>query len=170
MPKIDTPHTPSKPQHFPQFISAYTVNKVRTPLTFPAQGKTKQSFKDECDINNIMARYRRTGLLEFVQANQARYMDCTGYDYQAAQQTIAQANGLFQAMPAALRAQFDNDPAKFLTFCEDERNLPRLEEMGLLRPDYQSGTPPTGAAPAAPPDPVPANPPAKTGGEQPPKT
>jgi len=147
------------PSQNKRIISAYTA-KLRTPINFTGPGRTKQSFKDECDINNIMARYRTTRLLTWTNENQPRYADCTGYDYQVAMQTITQANGLFQGMPSALRAEFDNDPQKFLAFCEDERNLPRLEEMGLLRPDYKASGLPTDTVPPNQSVPPTSNPPA----------
>ena len=47
----------------------------RVQLHTPEPTLTKQSFKEECDINNIMAKYRATGILSHVQAHQGRYQD-----------------------------------------------------------------------------------------------
>ncbi|WNK13589.1 MAG: internal scaffolding protein [Microvirus sp.] len=140
------------------FRSAYQpIPKVK--LHFYQPSKTKQQFKDECDINKIMARYQQTGLIDFVNQNQARYQDCTGADYQEAMQTIAAANSMFQAMPSALRAEFNNSPHEFVEFCENPENAPRLKELGLLRPDAALGGTPTNQPAAAQPAPAAANPP-----------
>lgn len=157
--KSNTP-TPTLPLGTSRFLSAYGP-KQKLSITFSGPGRTKQSFKDECDINNIMARFQQTGLLEFVNKNQAQYLDVTGFDYQEAMQTVANANSLFMQMPSALRAEFQNSPQKFVEFCENPENRPRMAEMGLLTPEAQNqgGSPtpasttqstPQSAPPAAP--------------------
>ena len=39
---------------------------------------TKQSFKDECNINNIMSKYMKDGLIGHVNKHQGRYDDLPG--------------------------------------------------------------------------------------------
>lgn len=143
------------------YLSAYSP-KRKVQILFAPVGRTKQQFKDECDINNIMARYQQTGLIEFVQKHQPRYQDCTGADYQSAMQTIANANSMFQAMPSELRSEFNNSPAEFVDFCSNPENRPRLKEMGLLAPETTIGPLPTIPAAATQPNPVSVNPQAST--------
>lgn len=138
------------------FISAYSA-KVKLALSFPSPSRTKQAHKDECDINNILARYKRTGVLDFQQKHEPQYGDVTALDFQQAQFTVAAANGMFAAMPAFLRARFDNDPYKFLAFVHDERNRVEAEDLGLLKP--KPAPPAPNVAPAAPAA-APAEPPA----------
>ena len=45
-----------------KFRKNYEVSP-RNPVVFPEQGRTKQAFKDECDINNIMRRFETSGAL-----------------------------------------------------------------------------------------------------------
>lgn len=113
--------------------SAYSP-RVKISLTFPGQGKTKQSFKDECDVNRIMARYLATGELPNINQLAPQYLDVTAIDFQEHQNFIAGANSLFQELPSAIRSRFGNSPAEFLDFCSHEKNRPELAEMGLLRP------------------------------------
>jgi phage internal scaffolding protein len=120
-----------------QFRSAYDPQKKVT-ITFTGSGRTKQQFKDECDINHIMARFQQTGLLDFVNRGQPQYIDVTGHDYQNAMLTIANANTLFQQMPSALRAEFNNSPQEFVEFCENPANAPRMAELGLTEPQQQN--------------------------------
>jgi len=138
-------------------LSAYS-QKNRVQLTCSTKGRTKQAFKDECDINIIIKRFMRTGVLDFTQKNQPRYGDCTGMEYQKAVQTVADAKTLFNELPAELRSRFDNEPALFLDFVQDERNMEEARELGLLKPveppkaevAIPPAPPPSKVAPATP--------------------
>lgn len=124
---------------------------------------TKQSFKDECDVNVIMRRYEMTGLLPESRQD-AQYGDVTGLDYQEAMLLVADARSKFESLPARVRARFDNDPGAFLAYMEDP-DPAELKELGLLNPEAiarldqeaaeaskgSPGEPPVpAAAPAAP--------------------
>lgn len=136
-----------------QFQTAYG-HKERVQLTCIGKGRTKQSFKAECDINTIVARFLRTGIMDFAQKNEARYGDCTGMEYQSALYTVAAAKSLFNDLPAALRNRFENEPALFLDFVQDERNREEALELGLLKPvepkPEADAPPPPPAPPKAP--------------------
>lgn len=116
-----------------QIRSAYSPQQ-KHQLHFTGPGRTKQSFRDECDINTIMARYQATGELPNLNQLAPQYLDATGYDYQEHQNFIAGANSMFHELPSGIRARFSNNPAEFLDFCSQEKNRPELAEMGLLRP------------------------------------
>lgn len=139
----------------PEFRSAYSP-RVGHPISFPEQGRTKQSFKAECDINNIMAKYQRTGLLEAVNQHQAQYGDVTGVDFQSAMQTVALANQMFMDMPSSIRKRFANDPGEFLAFVNDENNRDEAIKLGLIpKPETEPKAP---AAPEGPSNAPPAKP------------
>lgn len=129
----------------PKLIRSLYSRKHSVQLTCTTKGRTKQSFKAECDINSIVSRFLRTGILDFAQKNQPRYGDTTGCEYQSAMQTVATARSLFNDLPAALRSRFENEPAKFLDFVQDDRNREEALALGLLRPAGASELP---AAPA----------------------
>lgn len=96
-----------------------------------AQG-AKQSFKDECDINRIMAKYLNTGTIP-QGLPVGRYGDFSdACDYLEAQLTLKNAEAQFLALPAKLRAELNNDPANFLAWVQDEKNLDQLHELGFL--------------------------------------
>lgn len=140
----------------PTFHSAYST-KDRHQLTFNGPGRTKQSFKAECDINNIMSRFRKTGVLDFTTRYQAQYADVTGVDFVKAMQTVATAHSMFHAMPAHIRDYFENRPENFLTFVQNPANKEEARALGLLKPEAAAAAPE--AAPADP-APAPATPPA----------
>lgn len=128
-------------------------------LSTPEETRTKQSHKDECDINNIMARYRRTGLIEAVNRNQPRYADVTGLEFRSAMEMVAQAQQLFEDMPSSVRKRFGNDPAAFLDFVNDPENRPEAVRLGLLKEDSPSlPDRPASAPPKADPAPAPEAP------------
>ncbi len=96
-------------------------------------GGAKQSFKDECDVNQILARYAKTGLLTPVTARSPAFVDVTMVgDYRSAIENIRSAQELFMDLPSGIRTEFGNDPAEFLDFCIDPENEDRMRELGLL--------------------------------------
>ncbi|WNK13515.1 MAG: internal scaffolding protein [Microvirus sp.] len=122
------------------FRSAYTP-RVKLTISFPQQGRTKQEFKNECDINTIMARFDKTGVLAFTNRFQPQYGDVTGIEFQTSMELIAHGRSMFQELPSGIRARFQNDPARFLDFVHDENNAEEMRAMGLLRPTDAQATP-----------------------------
>lgn len=96
---------------------------------------TKQSFRDECDINIIMERFGKTGELP-ENVRTPTYGDFTGLtDFRQAMNAVVAARESFDAMPAPVRARFHNDPAEFVDFCSDEGNRDEIRQMGLMTPE-----------------------------------
>jgi len=94
--------------------------------------RTKQAFKEECDINTILKRFNVTGQLP-VSPLQPQYGDFSGVrDYQTALNAVIAAQESFQALPAVLRNRFANDPAAFVDFCSDESNREEMIKLGLI--------------------------------------
>lgn len=129
------------------FKTAYGP-KRRVSLSFPTKGRTRQSFKAECDINNIMSRFRKTGVLDFTSRYEAQYGDVTAVDFTAAMNTVAQARGMFFAMPAHIRDRFGNKPENFLAFVQNPANKDEARHLGLLKPEVPAPIPAPAAAPA----------------------
>lgn len=117
----------------------------------------KQSFKDECDINVIMRRYEKTGTIDWLTRQDARYMDVTGHDFREAMNMMALGKTAFEELPARIRERFDNDPAKFLDFMHNDDNRKEAAELGLLSPEATAAAL-SDTSPAPQPEPVPAAP------------
>lgn len=133
------------------FVRNKFSSRIDVSLTFdPLTDVTKQEFKDECDINVILARYASTGEIPNLNERAPNYFDCTGADYQAHMNFIIHAQGLFNDLPSSLRNRFNNDPAQFLDFCSDASNTDEMRKLGLLKPV------PEAVVPAAVVDPSPA--------------
>lgn len=129
--KIETPEIVVKHAYSP-----------RTRVTVDCSGepsRTKQSFKNECDINKIMAKFQRTGAISHLAAHGARYGDFTSQDFTEAMNTIAQVNTMFEELPSSLRDRFGNEPEAFLDFVQNPDNHDEMVELGLAKP-----RPPTG--------------------------
>lgn len=113
-------------------------------------GKTQQNFLEETDINTIVNSFLKTGQMP-ENLKLPQYIDYEGvFDFQSAMNTMMEAEESFMSMPAQVRAQFDNDPQRFLEFCSNESNRPELEKLGLLRPKPVVESPPASPPPAKP--------------------
>lgn len=112
--------------------SAYG-NQYRKPVKGIKQpSRTKQAFKDECDINTILKRYQTQGILPDMIKKNPMYGDFSqGTDYQEALNLINVANQQFNALPSRVRAQFENNPQKFLEFATNPQNIDQMVELGL---------------------------------------
>lgn len=152
------------------FITAYGP-KLNISITFPpGNGRTKQSHKDECDINQIMARYQKTGVLDFAAQRQGQYGDATGIEFQRSMELVREAKTMFEELPASVRARFHNEPGEFLDFVHNPENRSEMLKMGLLKPEAKvAPTPqPAPVRAAAAPGEAPAGPKQGSEGGKPP--
>lgn len=93
---------------------------------------TKQCFRDECDINNIVNRFTKAGVLPPAPINGV-YGDFSEIgSYQEALMKVQQVDDMFDALPAKLRSRFDNNPALFLDFIDNPDNHDELVKLGLV--------------------------------------
>jgi len=134
--------------------SAYS-EPVAVHVFFPEQGRTKQSFKAECDVNNIVAKYQRTGILAFNEKHEARYFDTTGIEFAHAMQVVAEGNQMFADLPSSMRKRFHNDPVAFMEFVHNPANFDEGVKLGIF--DAPKGSTPSEPV-TAPSSPVPVAP------------
>lgn len=97
---------------------------------------TVQSEAPACDINNILARYERTGQLPDMIRENAQYGDFSDVgSFMEAQNIVAHANAQFAALDAHVRARFLNSPAEMLKFIDeaehDHKKAQELVQLGL---------------------------------------
>lgn len=105
-----------------------------------------QSAKDECDINQIMAKAKRTGMVNHINAHAPRYGEVHGGDFHDAMNIVTQATTAFEELPAAARAHF-GEPGAMLDYFDTNPDgpWPELEELGLLREGFTYKTAPESA-------------------------
>jgi len=115
--------------------------------------RTKQSFKESCDINVIMARQRKTGLITHLSTRHPVYADVSQMtDFRQSLEQVREVEDFFMRLPARVREHFANEPASFLEYMNDSgRTVDELKELGLrlLDDDRFNDPEPPAAAPAA---------------------
>lgn len=96
--------------------------RKRIQIKFDEPTKTKQEYKDDVNINNIIKKYKITGELP-VANKMPRYEDVSKVpDYRTALDVVNNAQMAFKALPASLRQKFRNDPAVMLDWSNDPAN------------------------------------------------
>lgn len=116
----------------------------RVMFHFDDPSLTRQEFKDECDLGKIIARFSASpeGREQLEMARgfiSSRFEDVSDIpDYQTALNHVKLADEAFLRLPPLVRTRFDNDPARFLDFVDDSRNLDELRAMGLANPKVES--------------------------------
>lgn len=119
----------------PPYSKAHKPPAVK--LSGFGKGKTKQSELGQADINLIVAKYDKTGIIP-VSKRQAFYADVSTIgDYRSVMERVQEAAEFFMQQPADLRAEFENDPAQFLDFVSSA-SPDELREKGLLEAEGES--------------------------------
>lgn len=110
--------------------------RKRVQKVFIQPSRTKQSFKQECDINHLMKKFKKIMGTEYLN----RFNGYVGghfgdfsqvVDYRSAFEQVRRAEDVFMSLPAQVRREFENDPAMFLDFCQNPANAGELVKMGL---------------------------------------
>lgn len=112
-------------------------------------GLTDQSQAAETDVNLIVKRAIKSGVLPGVDV-QKIYADVSNaMSYHEAKNLIINAENQFNSLDAAVRIKFDNDPAQFLSFVEDPKNAQELVKLGLAVAIPEAPSPAASAQPQA---------------------
>lgn len=108
-----------------KFNSRYSVTGEKPGIKFDQPSQTVQSFKDDADINCIIARYQNTGVLVDPTVPVSRTPDFGDFsempDFQTAQNVIIAAKNAFDSLPSKIRERFNNDPAAYFDFVRSLR-------------------------------------------------
>lgn len=106
-------------------------------------GMTKQSFKNECDINRIMEKFQKTGTINHFAKHAPNYGETTQMQLQDALNIVADANTMFEELPSSIRKRFNNDPGQFLDFVQNPKNAEEAFELGLSNKKPETDPEPT---------------------------
>lgn len=101
---------------------------------FSGVSRTKQSFKNECDVNRIVARFADTGILTHTNSRNPQYGFASAQSFTEAAYLVAEARDNFMQLPANIRSAFNNDPAEFLDAASDPERQQELADLGLIEP------------------------------------
>ena len=106
-------------------ISCRTVNNEPTMAI--------QSEKNSCDINQIVNRYMKTGVMSNYRTDKPMYGDfSSAVDYHDSVLRAQQAEDTFMQLPAQLRKRFNNDPGELIDFLANENNRSEAIKLGLV--------------------------------------
>lgn len=119
-----------------EFRTAYGEH-ARIAIKFTEPTLAKQADKESVDMNNIIAKFAKTGLIDHQNVHQGDYGEYAVLDYQEALNLVIEAREMFETLPSQMRRQFDNDPGKFIDYVEDPNNRESLYDMGLARRPVQ---------------------------------
>lgn len=108
---------------------------VETGLDCRDPSLAQQSSAEETDINTIVNRYLRSGVLPLIPLPPTQDEFAEIFDFRTAMDTMLEAEKSFKALPADVRRRFDNNPAEFVDFCSNRDNLPEMRKMGLAVPE-----------------------------------
>ena len=105
------------------------------PTAIYGPSRTKQSHQKECDVNEILKKFRATGVITHRNKYEGEYGDFTDApaSYHEAMNIMREADEMFMSIPAHVRSEFDNDPGKFLEFVGNPDNAERMYDLGLAR-------------------------------------
>lgn len=125
--------------------------RVRQQQMFSEPTRSQQQFKQDTDINHIVARHKVTGMMPRGNAGrQPIFGDfSSALDYQAQLDKVADVDQQFASLPARLRKRFQNSPYQLIRWVNDPENFDEAVELGLLqdphaRVPFSAGVPTPG--------------------------
>lgn len=97
----------------------------------PGEKRAKQEFKQDADINSIMAKFQKTGAIDHASKYQPLYGIASPQTLQEAMNTVTAAQTMFEELPSSLRVKFNNRPQDFLEFIQNPDNKSEAIKLGL---------------------------------------
>ncbi len=133
----------------------------RLRVEFPeGEGRTEQHHARACDINTIMAKYLKTGVMDHISKYQPIYGDVSTADFQTSMNLVKSVETEFEELPAYVRAEFGQDVTEYLEAMQTPEGVQKLQD--ILHPTElyeRDGSPktddPTEPEPAPAPEPTP---------------
>jgi len=118
----------------------YDTNQVsdETGLRCMDSSLTQQQFAEEADINTIVDRFLRSGVMP-TPTQMPQYVDYEGvFDFQSAMNVVRAADENFMRLDAKVRSRFNNSPQEFLEFFANPENTQEAIRLGLAIPQAPS--------------------------------
>lgn len=128
-----------------KFRTIYTsrdeTRENKKAVKFENNSLTDQNFKDETDVNMILAKYKVTRNPSYLgyrpngePIGNPQYGDFGDVGtYQECLEVVMQAEEQFNELPAAIRKEFGNSPEGMLKWIENPDNFERGVELGIFK-------------------------------------
>lgn len=121
-------------------------------------GAAKQEFRDDADINRILARYRETGVLSQARETPVFGIDVGFKSYAEAHEILDRAKEQFLKLPPEIRLELGNDPGRYAELASEDgvkkvlerinkKELRRIAQAEALLASRKPKTPPQPAGP-----------------------
>ncbi len=92
----------------------------------------KQSMREECDVNKIVERYVKTGLIDHLADGIPQFVDVAELgDYRSVIEQVRAVELYFAGLPALVRRSFEDDARLFMDYLETNPSEEDLELLGL---------------------------------------
>lgn len=126
----------------------------RTKAEAGGRRLVKESEREATNINHIVERWRRTGVVEI--PGRPQFGDFSdSISFHECQDRVAQARQAFMALPSSVRRICDNDPGRFLDLAYTEEGRELLADAGMpdlvVKGEEHSKEPPVVDPPAGDP-------------------
>lgn len=116
-----------------EFSERVRVCVYHNPEDPKCKSRTKQAFAKEVNINSIMRKAAKTGVLPVV-LGQPMYGDFSNVgDFLAVQLRMQAVEDAFMSLPASIRAKFRNSPADYVDFMVNPANKDEAIKLGLMK-------------------------------------
>lgn len=121
--------------------SAYTKRQPsKTNIKDFGESLAVQEQKESTDINNILKRFDKTGLIDHVNQNEAQYGEFAQYDLHHHMNTVAKIQSTFNELPATVKKQFNNSPQEWIEHLANPQNVEDMKDGVIDNPvELQDG-------------------------------
>lgn len=125
-----------------RFLHKFSENRIKKLAMLPSgNSKMQQHLVAETDINRIISKYNKTGIITHIARAKKVYGDFTELkDVAEAMDTTTKAQAVFESLPAELRNKFGNSIPGFFEYIHDPNNREQCEQWGIFE-KQQNNTP-----------------------------
>lgn len=93
-------------------------------------GRTKQAFKDQTDINKLLVRAQQGDSISHLAKHGAMYGDFTDIDdLLTAHNRLERGNQIFRSLPGEIKREFNQSAREFFNYVNDPANADKLEDL-----------------------------------------
>lgn len=112
-------------------------SRKRVQLHFKNPSKTKQSFKQECDINHIINRFSKTGQIPLTNPLEKQYGFAPETDLKKSLDLIHELRHEFENLDPEIKSEFNNNSHEYAAFLDAYEQSP---ESFLEKPETRDDT------------------------------
>lgn len=99
--------------------------RKRCQIFFEEESLTKQYFKDECDINNIVAKFQTTGQIPLQNGLDPQYGIAPEIDLKSALDLVKNTHREFDELSYEKKALFNHNPQNYADFLQEYAEDPQ---------------------------------------------